>query len=110
VVLEPVLVAVSDRRFLRPEIDPHLSIRIALAIPAGQRIRPERLLPLELQDPATGIRISRLGSLALKLGDAGDGHRGRKWQSVASESSGTLMRDWVCCDRLRAFQIDGGDQ
>src|SRR5690349_15012535 len=70
VVLETVLVAISNRRILGSEGHPDLGIGVARAVPAGQRIRPQRLLPLELQQPQAGVGLARLRRLALELGYA----------------------------------------
>src|SRR6476646_2809316 len=80
-VLKPVLVAVGDCRVLRLEGDAHLRPRVARSIPAGERVRAEGLLPLELQQPLAGIGLAGLRGLALELRDARDGHHPRRWQS-----------------------------
>ncbi len=74
VIIEPVSVAVGDRCFLRGEGDSHLSVGISRAVPAGQRIGVKRLLPLELEDPLTGIRFAGLRGFAFLLHDTGDRH------------------------------------
>src|SRR6478672_3955357 len=76
-IVEPALLAVGDRRFLAVERDAHLRPRVPRPVPAGQRVGAERLLPLELEDPLARIGLSRLGGLALLLGDAGNGHAGQ---------------------------------
>src|SRR3954451_18328215 len=48
VIIEPVLVAISDRRFAGGEGHPPLRVGVARPIPARQRIGAERLLPFEL--------------------------------------------------------------
>src|SRR5689334_10320377 len=64
-VFQPVLVAISDRGFLGAAGHPHLGIGVARAVPAGQRIGPQRLLPLELQQPQAGVGLAGLRCLAL---------------------------------------------
>src|SRR6185437_1784771 len=73
-IVEPSAFAVGDRSLFRGENHPHLRVGVAGAVPAGQRIRPKRLLPLELEDPLAGIGLARLGRLAFVLEDARDGH------------------------------------
>jgi hypothetical protein len=68
-VLKAVLLAVSDRSFLRLEIDPDLRVGVARPVPASQRVRPLRLLSLELEQPLSGIGLPGLGCLALKFYD-----------------------------------------
>src|SRR5689334_17977800 len=60
VIAEAALVTVGDRRFLRGEGHPHLRVGVARAVPAGQWIGAQGLLPLELEQPATGVGLARL--------------------------------------------------
>lgn len=73
-VFEPMLVAVGDRRFLGREVDPDLCVRIARAVPTGERIRPLGLLPLELKKPQSCIRLAGLSGLALEFQNACNRH------------------------------------
>jgi len=57
-VAKAVPFAVGDRSLLRGEGKADLRIRIARAVPAGQWVGPQRLLPLELEQPAAGIGLS----------------------------------------------------
>src|SRR5687768_6247801 len=86
-ILQALALAEGDRLFLRLEVDLDLRVRVAGAVPAGQRVGPKRLLPLELQQPQAVVGLAGLGRAAVELGDTGDRHQLRKWPSTASESS-----------------------
>jgi hypothetical protein len=64
-VLEPMLLAISDRGIFRGERHAHLRIGVAGTIPAGERIGAKRLLPFELEQPQAGVRLARLRRLSL---------------------------------------------
>src|SRR5688572_27508902 len=86
-IVEAVALRISDRGFLAVEIEPHLRLGVARARPSGQRVGAERRLALELEQPAAGVGLPRLGGSAIELGNARDGHRGLKWQRLRLESS-----------------------
>jgi len=75
VIVEPVLLAVGDCRFLRGKGDSDLGVGVAGSVPSRERVRPKRLLALEFKHPLAGPGISGLGGLAFLLEDAGDRHR-----------------------------------
>src|SRR5215208_4578471 len=74
-IAEPVLLAVSDCRIFRREFHADLRVGVARTVPSGERVGANRLLPLELEQPAAGVRLARLGGLAVELGNARDRHR-----------------------------------
>ena len=62
-IIEAVLVAVGDCGLPRSESHPHLRVGVAGPVPPRQRVGAKRLLPLELQDPLSRVRIAGLGGL-----------------------------------------------
>jgi len=93
-IIEPVFPAVSDRRIAGRKFQTNLRVRVTRTVPPRQWIGPDRLVPLELEQPAAGIRLAGLGGSAIDLGDAGDSHRGAKWQRPPSKST----REFRCQD------------
>src|SRR4051794_25024281 len=67
VVVEPMLLAVSDRRFAGREVHSDLRVRIARAVPARERIGTKRLFPFEFEQPGPAVGFAGLGRPAIKL-------------------------------------------
>ena len=69
VVAEPVPIAVGDRCLLAREGHPDLRIGVARAVPPGQRVGPQGLLTLKLDQPAAGIGLAISGICETQSGD-----------------------------------------
>lgn len=112
VVLEAMLFAVIDRRLPRRTSNPHLRFGVTRSVPAGQRIRSQRLLTLELDEPAAGVGFARLGCLAIKFGNAGDGHRFRRGKvRFLNQAFGFKCAVAVVVINRPSFRyVKGGDQ
>src|SRR5437868_12944773 len=86
-VVEPVPLAVSDRRLAGREVHSDLRVRIARAVPPGERIGTKRLFPFELEQPAAAVGLAGLSRPPVELGYAGNGHRSLTWQTAPSKST-----------------------
>lgn len=93
VVAEPVPIAISDRCLLAREGHPDLRIGVARAVPPGQRIGPQGLLTLKLDQPAAGIGLAGLGRPAIELGNSRDGHDARAGGKVLGANQ---VSEFIC--------------
>src|SRR5690349_6388022 len=67
VIIEPMLLAVSDRRIFVGKVHAHLRVGVAGPVPSRQRVGAKGLFAFELEQPAAGVRATRLGRTAVQL-------------------------------------------
>src|SRR5205823_11167642 len=112
VIVEPVLVTVSDRRFLGREVHAYLRAGIAGAVPASKWVGAQRSLTFKLDQPATGNGVARLRGLAVELGNS----RGRHNPALGkADPANQVLAGSSCWRRNRSVsagdrELDGFDQ